>query len=260
MWSAWRGRRWGGILLAVCVGASTGACTATVERLPTAQLSFTPPDGTTAWQAPPLLSFQDGAGIIDDATLADLASRVALETWPERTAQPIVTDTPVGLSPTEKVVRLTPQSPLEDRWYVVEMSSLPSSVSFYSPLEDGTVGARFRPDSHPRVAQIQFCLKDPPGMKLLIVFSESVTLASPADATVSLQIAGTTSPCASYETAADTLYFACDELADTETVTVTVGSGVTGTTGAGVPLGPESWTIDISSLPAASCRTFQPAI
>jgi hypothetical protein len=244
------------LFLAVSLAACSGPI---VEALPGAALNFTPPDGTTAWQASPLLSFQDGAGIIDAATLADLAGRVALQTWPEGIAQPIATDTPMGPSPTEKVVRVTPQNPLEDRWYVVEMSSLPSNVSFYSPLTDGTVGARFRPDSFPRVAHIQFCGKAPPGMKLVVIFSESVALASPADETVSLQIAGTPSTCASYDTAPDTLYFACDDLKDTDSVTVAVGPGVAATTGAGIPLAPQSWTIAISELPAGSCRDFAPA-
>lgn len=250
-------RRWSSLCLAVCLAACSGTIT---EADPTAQLGFTPPDGTTAWQASPLLSFQDGAGIIDAATLADLAGRVALQTWPEGIAQPIATDAPTGLSPTEKVVRVTPQNPLEDRWYIVEMSSLPSNISFYSPLADGTVGARFRPDSYPRVAHIQFCGKDPPGMKLLIVFSENVTLANPVVETVSLQIAGTPSTCTPYEETTDTLYFSCDELTETDSVTVTVGAGVAATAGTGIQLAPQSWPIDISQLPPGSCRDFAPAI
>jgi hypothetical protein len=234
--------------------------------LASAQLQISPADGTTASGMDLTLRLYDYAGIVDDAKLAEVSAQAVLQTWPEGTPVAFTTDTLAEAPPSYKVVRIVPTSPLTDRWYLAGLRGLPAKITYYTPapLPDGKPGVRFRPGSHPRVSQIQFCLKEGAGMKLIVGLSETVTLNRPTDELVALKIGGADSPCAWTGATSPTplvvggLPYACAALAETASVIVTVAPG--GTAAGGATLEGGSWPIDIAKLPAGSCRTFQPQI
>jgi hypothetical protein len=220
--------------------------------LPQAQVSFDPSDGTTAVGPRPLVvSVYEMGFNADEAVLRDLAGRVSLRTWPEGTAVPADATINAG----NKTVSLTPTAAHQDRWYLLAASSLPDRLVFWSRLPDGTIGARFRPGSHPRVSHVQFCEKEGAGMKLVVNFSEPMVARPSAAGVVSLEIEGKAAPCALYDPREDGLYFTCDGLRPTATVKVAVSDGLPSKTG--VPLAPGAWTIDIAKLLAGSCRDFR---
>jgi hypothetical protein len=181
-----------------------------------------------------------------------VTARAFLETWPERAPVAFTTDRPAA---GYRVVRVVPSAPLDDRWYVNGLTSLPSLITYDAQLPDGTIGSRFRPGSHPRVSHIQFCEKAGGGMKLLVNFSEPVTLSRTAEEIVTLKVGGVASPCTSYGAGPDALYFTCDALSPTAAVVVTVASdGAAGVSSVSLEGG--SWPVNIGSLTADSCRIF----
>jgi hypothetical protein len=240
--------------------AGTAATTGGGSPLPTVQLQITPPDGTTAWMGGDIaLSLYDPAGIASAEWLDQIKAKAFLETWPERAPIAFQAETLAEAPSNYKVIHLVPAAPLDARWYVAGVNSgLPSAIRFYSPLADGTNGARFRTDSHPIVRDIQFCLKAGTGMKLLVDFSEPVTLGVAPEKLVTLTVGGAAAPCSSYDQRSDSLYFTCDALSPSAEVSVSVTADATSATG--VPLQSGSWPINIAVLPAGSCRAFAPPL
>jgi hypothetical protein len=161
---------------------------------------------------------------------------------------------PVPPPDQNKALRLLPEAPLQDRWYVAGVRALPAATTYWTPLADGTIGNRFRTGSYPRVSQIQFCEKAPPGMKLIVQFSEPTRLTRPAGEIVSLQIADGPSPCESYWTIPGGLYFTCAALTPDAKVVVSLGVGVESTGGS--PVEAASWNLDVAALPGGSCRSY----
>jgi hypothetical protein len=248
----------GGSAGAAGAGSGAAATTGGGSPIPTAQLQITPPDGTTAWTGADIeLSLYDPAGIVADAWLDQVKAKAFLETWPERAPVAFQAETLAEAPPNYKVVHLIPAAPLDGRWYVAGVNSgLPSAIRFYTPLEDGTNGVRFRGDSHPIVRDVQFCLKAGIGMKLLVDFSEPLTLGVAPEKLVALTVGGTSAPCTSYDQRPDALYFTCDALSPTAKVNVSVTAEAASATGA--PLQSGSWSIDIAALANGSCRVFSP--
>ena len=230
------------------------------DPLPTVQLLITPSDGTTAWAGGSIsLSLYDPAGIASDAWLDEIKAKAFLETWPERAPVAFQVETLAEPPPSYKVVQLLPAAPLDARWYVAGVDSgLPSAIRFYPPLADGTSGVRFRTDSHPIVRTIQFCTKAGAGMKLLVAFSEPLTLSVAPEKLVTLMVDGASVACTSYDQREGSLDFTCDALSPTAKVTVGVTAEAASATG--VPLQKGSWSIDIAALPDSSCRVFRPPL
>jgi hypothetical protein len=228
---------------------------------PYASLAIEPVDGTTAQNGSDLqLRLYQASGVVDEAKLQALAAAALLESWPERVPVAFAIDR-LAEPPLvgSQILRVVPQTPLEDRWYVVGVRSpLPAAIRYGMALPDGTMGSRFRPGSHPRVAQIQFCEKAAAGMKLLVLFSEPVMFTRSADEIVSLQIAGSPSPCVSYWTMPAGLYFTCASLTPNDQVVVSVGAGIQSASGGAVEAA--SWSVEIGALPATSCRSFTPTL
>jgi hypothetical protein len=218
------------------------------------ELQITPADGTTAWASADIaLSLYDPTGIVSDAWVEQLRAKAFLQTWPERA--PVAFQTGMLSDP----VHILPIAPLDARWYLAGVDSgLPSAIHFYTPLSDGTNGVRFRPDSHPLVRDVQFCLKAGPGMKLLVDFSEPLTLGAGPEKLVTLTVGGAAAPCTSYDQRPEALYFTCDALSPTAKVEVSVTADATSATG--IPLQTGSWSIDVAALPADSCRVFSPPL
>jgi hypothetical protein len=194
--------------------------------------------------------------VVDDAMLVDLGARVRLRTWPEGAPILATNQAGTGAFPTDKVVRVTPAVTLEDRWHVLLLHSLPPSFVVWTKLEDGTVGVRFRPGSHPRVAKVDLCPGDVPGGKVIISFSEPVQ--PPPDGVVSFAISGRSTACDLYDSRSDGLYFFCAELTDKAPLTLSLGAGIVAMSGA--VLEPVTLNVAIAKLPAGPCRPFTPAI
>jgi hypothetical protein len=165
------------------------------------QLQITPADGKTAWAGADIaLSLYDPAGIVTDTWLEQVKAKAFLQTWPERTPVAFQAETLPEPPASYKVLHLLPAAPLEARWYVAGVDSgLPPAIRFYTTLADGTNGVRFRPDSHPLVRDVQFCLKAGAGMKLLLSFSEPLTLGVAPEKLVTLAVGGAAAPCTSYD-------------------------------------------------------------
>jgi hypothetical protein len=223
----------------------------------TADVRFDPFDGATAQSGRDLMIHVEEAGlVVDDAMLADLGARLRVRTWPGGAPIAITTQTGTGSFPTDKVVRVTPDATLEDRWHVLLLDSLPKGFFPRTKLDDGTVGARFRPGSHPRVAKVDLCGKDVLGMKVLLTFSEPVQ--PPPGAVVSFAISGHATDCDLNDSRSDGMNFFCGELGAKASLTLSLGSGIVAASG--VALEPGTWDIAIASLLSGSCQTFTPAI
>lgn len=224
-----------------------------------AHLDIVPSDGITAHGAMDiLLRFYEAGLVVDEAKLTEVAAAAFLQTWPERQHVAFTTEALPRAQDGSRSVRLVPTAALESRWHIAGMRALPAGILYWTPLPDGTVGHRFHPASQPRIREVSFCLKAGSGMKLLVTFSEPVMLTRTPEEIVGLRIAGALSPCSSYSVTASEVYFTCDALSENATVAVDVGGGVVATSGVGFPGG--SWSIDIASLPAGSCRAYQPSI
>ncbi len=247
------------LLLAAAGGA--GACGNADDAgggspLPSAQIQFQISDGTTAQGSGPIvMAVYDHGLVVDDVLLGDLAGRVALRTWPEDALVGFDVERLLNGQGGEHLLRLTPAAALDDRWYIAAFDSLPARVHVSTP--SGQDGVRFRPDSHPRVMSVQFCvIADPTAArKMVIGFSERV---AGADGRVLLSIAGQPSSCSQYDANEAELYFTCPGLTPAASVTVSVAAGVSGATG--VAMEPSSFDIDLARLPAADCRLFTPPL
>ena len=96
-------------------------------------------------------------------------------------------------------------------------------------------------------------------MKLVVLFSEPITLSLPPAEVVTLQVAGSPASCESYLTTADGLYFTCADLTPDAKVAVSLGTGVQSTM-SGVAIDAASWTVDVGVLPPGSCRLYSTPI
>jgi hypothetical protein len=231
-------------------------------------LAIDPADGATAWGGRDVtVTVQDPGRLLNPEARADLPTHFYLHTWPEGTPVPVTTEEIPGPNDAQWAIRVTPSLTLDDRWYVVGASDLSPRIIANVKLPDGTIGARFNPASHPRVASVQFCEAPPKGegppeemkkqMKVVASFSEPMT--PPADPTqaVSVDVGGQPATCDSYGADAGALYFIC-EMSPTASVTLSVAAGMASP--GGVVLEPVSWPIDVAQLPAGSCRTYSPPL
>jgi hypothetical protein len=220
--------------------------------VPTATLSFDPVDGTTNTATRALTVKLYPSGIVSEQVLATLPLKI--ETWPEHEIIPSHLLPPLNVGQ-QMGVQIVPDSPLLPRWYALRLGSLPPSTVFSLPLEGGVIGARFRPDPFPLVRSLQLCDKAPPGMKLLLQFSEPTATTMESGHLVTVQIDGQAADCPLYWAQPDGLYFTCDALTPTSKLKVVLAAGLTGASGAALP--PGSWEVDVSKLPAGSCREYR---
>jgi hypothetical protein len=256
-------------LLLLATAVLAGGCAAEMMMLgpaPVVTLAIEPGDGATAWGGRDMVvTVTDTGRLLNPEGRADLPNHFYVHTWPEGTPVPITTDEVASPNEAQWAIRVTPALTLDDRWYVVGASDLSPRILSNVKLPDGTIGARFAPGSHPRVANVQFCEGAPkgdegtaPSMKLVLGFSEPVT--PPADPLAAIAVAAGGQPvrCESYGADAGALYFTCEGLSLATPVTLSVADGIA--TPAGVALEAASWSIDLAKLPAGSCRTFAPPI
>jgi len=222
----------------------------------TAFVALHPIDGTTATGDADISAvFSDPGSLLTADLLDQQRAAIVLTTWPEQT--PVTTSvTLMGVGgPAGATLRVAPASPLGDRWYMLRMTNVPSAIVPEAPLQDGTVGVRFRATSQPRVLNLRFCEKEGAGSKLLIAFSEPVTYVAPTSGLIALSILGVAAVCDVYDAMPDTLGLTCPQLTATSNAHIDVGTGIQGATG--VPLPPLSVTVDVGKLSLnGGCRTY----
>lgn len=150
---------------------------------------FAPEDMTTAvGDTPPELSIMQLDNPVTEAQLRALAKTLTLVTEPEGT--PVAYDIEYEIPETKAeagaqqihrgTIRLTPKEPLEQRWYALRVDALPEGYEAAKSvardvLGEGTIGSRFRPDSHPVVKKIEMCGPREHGHRVAVTFSERVT-------------------------------------------------------------------------------------
>jgi hypothetical protein len=192
-----------------------------------------------------------------DAAFGDTVGRLFLQTWPDRIPVAAMVEADAA-SDGQRQARLVADGALDDRWYVVGSDPLPAHIVPETTMPDGTVGARFRPGSHPRVRQIGLCDKGSDKTALLIEFSEPIlSSAAPGDL-VSLAIAGRSVSCQPNGAVGESFELVCSDLTAASSVTVSISTGITGATGE--PLSPGSWDINVTNPAAGPCRYFSPPI
>lgn len=253
------------VLLAVtAAGAATaaaGACVppAMIEPDARARLAFEPADGATGQQGRAVAVVVDDPGhILDGPALAALGGHVWLKTWPESAPIAITTEAVPGLFEFQKLLKITPADPLEDRWYAVGVDELPPRVIPAAALPDGVIAARFRPGTHPRVAKLTLCGATDDALSLVVAFSEPVTsTGAPVDA-VSLAVGKHPARCTWAGGDGGAYGFTCADVPIAASVTVSVGQGIAGLSG--VALDPASWDVALPELPLGSCTTYAPPI
>ncbi len=171
------------------------------DPLPTVQLLITPSDGTTAWAGGSIsLSLYDPAGIASDAWLDEIKAKAFLETWPERA--------PVAFQEWKRSrnhLRATRLFSCSLRRRSTRGGTSQESTAGCRPRSastrlwrTGRAVCGSRTDSHPIVRTIQFCTKAGAGMKLLVAFSEPLTLSVAPEKLVTLMVDGASVACTSY--------------------------------------------------------------
>ncbi len=154
-------------------------------------IQFQPSDLTSAIEKSPLRVGVDNLGApIGIELLNALAAAIHLYEWPEMrevkfsfTVNDVTGGTRAadGYPKTDQAyVEIIPAAPLDDRWYAMTVSSLPTGISaprlaWHETLPDGTLGVRFSPGSHPTLAAVRVCDKGDGNTVVLADFSERVS-------------------------------------------------------------------------------------
>jgi len=242
------------VLLALAGLGAAGCGEASDESLQlTMALSFEPADGTTGHAGGPLaVKVYDVGNYVRDADMRELASRVRLATWPERTLVTTSNDVAPAETANIKQVVLMPSAALEDRWYLIEATNLPRMFETRgTEFRLGIAGTRFRPGSHPRLANVLFCDKGAVENRVYVMLSEPATL--PASG-VQLTQDGQPVACTVEDVQSRLISLACPTLALSKGVMLSIAAGGTGASGSAFE--PGSWAVDIPALPLADCPFF----
>jgi hypothetical protein len=204
------------------------------------------------------LIIDDPGHIVDGEVLDALAGRVWLKTWPEAQRVAITTQAAPGLFEFQKLLKVTPADPLDDRWYELGVDELPPRIIPAAIQPDGAIAARFRPGTHPRVAKLTLCGATDDALSLIVAFSEPVTCAAaPADV-VSLAVGKHPARCSWAGGDGGAYAFTCADVPIAASVTVSVGTGLAGLTG--VALDPASFDVDTPERVVGTCSAFAPPL
>lgn len=168
---------------AACAAASSDAGTPPATS---ARVGATPDDLTTSTGTSELSVFADnGLNAVDSALLEAVAAKVELRTYPELSPVAFTTmmrGPQAGPEPTRSSIVVTPNVPLEDRWYVLSVSALPSgsveafaNTALHHTAALGVVVSRFRPGSAPVLRGVSLCQKSA-ASRIVVDFSEGVTM------------------------------------------------------------------------------------
>jgi hypothetical protein len=228
---------------------------------------------TNRGDAPIRARIEDERPIATEA-LERLAARLSVRTWPEMEEVPCtVVTSPMGADPPDDpypFVELRPVSPLEARWYVFRADGLPADFSWVVypgalPLADGTLGARFRPDSFPLLMDLHVCSAEGLRTRIGLDFSERVTADVPAADLVEVRN-GSAEPAVCIVDEPPEVAVNCTGGLDVELsieVSVAVGFRSEG----GIPVrtlgseGPWTFVLDWAALPCwggVYCRIYRP--
>jgi hypothetical protein len=252
------------IVASVLASASCGSSGGDdAEAMPSIEIrSQTIADGTTnAGQGPFVVTFVAYRQLLDASMLADLGARLGITTWPEGTAVPVTVavEGPTSLNGTAPMgtARVSPEDLLAGRWYALRFGPPAAGLATQQTFDSDVWGVRLRPDSQPAVRLVEFCAADAmAGMKLVVTFSEPVTVDSPPTA-LTVQQNGAPVSCMVYGVVPTIVYELCETLsAAPATVSLAAGtvSGPDSTF-----LAAQSWPVDIAQLPTveSGCRGYR---
>ena len=145
-------------------------------------------------------------------------------------------------------VEVSPVAPLENRWYVVQLASMPAGLALpkyteHQRLPDGKLGARFSPGSRPTVTSVRVCERKGGNTSVILEFSERITQESNVADVVRLADVGssTARPCtvemppeavSPHGTSAKVVRFACEAVdVGTSSFRLTVADSVSSPSG-----------------------------
>lgn len=278
---AWMAAAAGGLgipLLLSLWGAGCGKGGTVCPPRPGPATYFAPEDISTAVGSARLLVVTETYFTTLGTRLDNLAGRVSLRTWPEMTEVPVTLDPkdwdgvssgPNGGTIVPRAnIELFPLSALDDRWYFIQVGSLPAGfrTSEIDPphrLSDGSFGSRFRIGSEPWIRNIDFCDKD--GKRFIFIkFSETVeSEVNPAEV-IDIMISGSrqagASPYWLTDPGSDTVELHCPPFNASANAGIVVNPGLFSRTG--VPVVQEGETLNysfvIANLPAIddACKRF----
>ncbi len=234
-------------------------------------LRFVPLDVTTSAGpvVPGVVLDTNGPGL-SDTLIADVLSKLSLRTWPEY-AEVQVTKT-VHSADAGQVfpgVSLNPVVPLEDRWYVVRLESIPAGVTLpaaasFVMLPDGAFGARFRAGSDPVLWGIEMCNSNGQGYKVRLLFSERITTKVDVGTVVTVSQPGTTPTCTVTSSPAwpngddSVVALACSPIDASASVSVALGVGIESITGKQVAPSAHSFTPRDLPFIEIGCGAYRP--
>lgn len=250
------------LFLAVSSGCS-GGMIGDAPLIATGYMWTGPRDGATNVDVGALdLLFKGTKEVTSDTGIADLKSHLVLKTWPEETVVPSTIEEDHDSFRDSEVLRLVPTAPLDERWYLMEVTNLlDSGIAWENPAGKETLRTRFRVGSAPRVRAIEICDKTAQSSTAVFVHvSEPVDAQLPAEQIISIAVSGTKQDCTLNEaTPQGGFEFICPSpsLIDSQ---ITISAGLKAPAGAEVP--PGSFTIDRNSLsPSESgCVGIRPSI
>ncbi len=224
----------------LCAAASGCGPTPGVPPPPTPLLTSGYMPGTTnrAANDPIEMVVRSEGPFFDSAAQSLVRSAVRLVRWP---ALQSVEISPIR-EPTDEVVqaaihihtfRLMPRDVLQPGWYAVvaNRASLgrtqPAPHSTVELAEMGLVAFPFRVGSAPRVLRVDQCLPRSLGVRVNVLFSESVTLGSDRSNGISLESGGVPLACTLAGSGVLSRYtFDCPSLREDQDLTVRVGESV----------------------------------
>jgi hypothetical protein len=124
-------------------------------------------------------------GPVSAELLDALAAETSLRTWPdmgEVAAEVVAIPSGSGVgADTRAYVEVRPRDALASGWHVLRVARLPVGLAAprfpaHVTLPDGSIGARFRPDSWPTVVSIRVCERDTGVQTVIADFSERMLI------------------------------------------------------------------------------------
>jgi len=250
------------LLAAIGCGGSSWPPQGGGEPVPFIQIQSAIADGTTnAGQGPFAVTFTGVRRMLDAATMTDLVARLGITTWPEGTVVPVSVAVDMSATgattPNTATVQVSVTDALSGRWYALGFGPHAGGLTTQQTFDSDVWGVRLRPDSHPAVRLVEFCGADPTvGMKLIVTFSEPVTVDSPADA-FSVQQNGAALSCRLDDVGSAEVHEFCDTLTAAP-ATVSLAAGTVRGPDAAF-LAAQAWPVDIAQLPLveSACHGYR---
>lgn len=237
---------------------SSGEASAPLPPPPSSQidpLDFETNVGTTI---PTITVYREGL-VIDAVALENLRAATFLATWPELASIAAEVRLEEIEGNTWRIVT-TATLPLENRWHVLAVRPWPNGIrephrSGMIDLPDEGYGARFRPDSDPRVWGTYGCNKSSTVSSFYLYFSEPVS----GDFAALVSIESCDPPVAQGRDplSSGDLFFRCPALHNGDTIVVNIEAGLESPVGSPLVDGNGktafSWSVPIEFIGGSQC-------